>query len=55
MKIIYSLKDVKDLLRMAADEDHHLICEKVEVSGYGDSLEFTLSVLENSKEEEHGE
>jgi len=54
MKIIYSLQDVKDLLRLAADEDHHLIFEKVEVSGYGDSLEFTLSVLENSKEEEDG-
>lgn len=52
MKIIYSLKDVKDLLRLAADEDHHLIFEKVEVSGYGDNLEFTLSVLENAKDED---
>lgn len=52
MKIIYSLQDVKDLLRLAADEDHHLIFEKVEVSGYGNNLEFTLSVLENAKDED---
>ena len=52
MKIIYSLQDVKDLLRLAADEDHHLIFEKVEVSGYGNNLEFTLSVLENANAED---
>ena len=52
MKIIYSLQDVKDLLRLAADEDHHLIFEKVEISGYGENIEFTLSVLENAKDED---
>ena len=52
MKIVYSLQDVKDLLRLAADEDHHLIFEKVEISGYGENIEFTLSVLENAKDED---
>jgi hypothetical protein len=54
VKIVYSLQDVKDLLRLAADEDHHLIFEKVEMSGYGENIEFTLSVLENHKEDEDG-
>lgn len=52
MKIIYSLQDVKDLLRLAADEDHHLIFEKVEMIGYGNNVEFVLSVLENAKDED---
>jgi hypothetical protein len=52
VKIVYSLQDVKDLLRMAADEDHHLIFEKVDISGYGENIEFTLSVLENHKDED---
>ena len=52
MKIVYSLQDVKDLLRLAADEDHHLIFEKVDMSGYGENIEFTLSVLENAKDED---
>jgi hypothetical protein len=52
VKIVYSLQDVKDLLRLAADEDHHLIFEKVEISGYGENIEFTLSVLENAKDED---
>jgi len=54
VKIVYSLQDVKNLLRLAADEDHHLIFEKVEMSGYGQNIEFTLSVLENHKEDEDG-
>jgi hypothetical protein len=52
VKIIYSLQDVKDLLRLAADEDHHLIFEKVEMIGYGNNVEFVLSVLENAKDED---
>jgi hypothetical protein len=52
VKIVYSLQDVKDLLRLAADEDHHLIFEKVDMSGYGENIEFTLSVLENAKDED---
>ena len=50
MKMIYSLQDVYDLLLMTCDDDHGLKFEKVEMSGYGSTLEFTLSELTNDSE-----
>jgi hypothetical protein len=52
MKMIYSLQDVKDLLLMSCDDDHGLKFEKVVVSGYGETMEFTLSELTNHEVEE---
>ena len=48
--MIYSLQDVYDLLLMTCDDDHGLKFEKVEMSGYGSNLEFTLSELTNDSE-----
>lgn len=48
--MIYSLQDVYDLLLMTCDDDHGLKFEKVEMSGYGSTLEFTLSELTNDSE-----
>lgn len=45
--MIYSLQDVYDLLLMTCDDDHGLKFEKVDMSGYGSTLEFTLSELTN--------
>jgi hypothetical protein len=50
--MIYSLQDVKDLLLMTCDADHGLKFNKVELSGYNESLEFTLSELQNHEVEE---
>ena len=50
MKMIYSLQDVYDLLLMTCDDEHGLKFEKVDMSGYGSTLEFTLSELTNDSE-----
>jgi len=54
MKMIYSLQDVKDLLLMSCDDDHGLKFEKVTVTGYGETMEFTLSELTNHEVVEEG-